>query len=865
MNNYVELPNIKRLADYQPTNFKIAKTDLTVDISNPVAKVISKLVVTRNPKANDLSGDLVLDLESLKIEEIIVNGVKLRSEEYQLRKKKLIISLPNEDSTVEITSTCLPYENHSCMGLYASGSMLLTQMEAEGFRRLTPYLDRPDNMSVFTTKIISNKEQYPVLLSNGNLIGREELPNGKHSATFFDPFPKPCYLFALVAGDLVSVKRKYTTLSDREINIEIYVEAGDENRVDHALNSLEKAMRWDEERFGLEYDLDTFYIVATERFNFGAMENKGLNIFNSAAVLANLRTATDERLDYIERVVAHEYFHNYSGNRVTCRDWFQLTLKEGLTVFRDQEFSSDLHDRSLRRIQNVKQLKKVQFSEDRGPNSHPIRPDSYVKVNNFYTPTIYEKGSEVIRMLTHLLPPKELNLALRHYFAKFDGLAITTDDFLDAVTESSGLNLEQFRRWYSQKGIPRLVVTESYNKESEQYTISFEQRAPTNCDPEDYKSLVIPIKFALFNPNNESYLQFNEETLVLTEKKKELIFTECKARPLASVLRGFSAPVDLVHERSVDEYLALATYDTDLFNRYDAIQRIIISVVKDESNLKAKNGLFEVFSYVLNAKDLSLAFKAFSLQFPSLREFVSEEKNVDFYKLWCRVESIKSELALNLKEDIVAQYNLLVKNPDCNLLGAAGLRDLKNTLLSFISYADRDLGYTFASRQFEIAQNMSDEIAALSILCRLDTQDRTVFLDKFYKRWHNKNDVLSLWFAVQVQHPRLGLVEEIKTLAEHPIFDHKSPNLVRALFFSFCQNLPSFHRQDSYQLIANEILTLNLLNTHLAAQLAKMFIDYPILNSQLAETLKKVLERIISESSLSESVYEIIFNILHSS
>jgi aminopeptidase N len=862
--DYGELANVKRLCDYVPPNFYIVKTHLEIDVSNNECQVKANLFLVRNPRNKNTNNQLELDFDSLKIGEIYLDGVLLSPAQCEIRKKKLILTLAKDSCELLIHSSHNPYENHSCMGLYSSGSMLLTQMEAEGFRRLTPYLDRPDNMSVFTTTIIADKAKHPVLLSNGNLVNREDLLEGKHKATFFDPFPKPSYLFAIVAGDLVSVKRIYKTLSGRDINIEIYVDAGDEDRVDHALNSLEKAMLWDEKTFGLEYDLDNFYIVATDKFNFGAMENKGLNIFNSSAVLADLRTATDERLDYIERVVAHEYFHNYSGNRVTCRDWFQLTLKEGLTVFRDHEFSSDLHDRALRRIMNVKILKKVQFSEDAGPNAHPIRPESYVKVNNFYTPTVYEKGSEVIRMLTQLIPPKDFNIALRHYFAKLDGQAVTTDDFLEAISESSGVDLSQFSRWYSQKGTPQVEVTSSYEEEIGKYTLTFKQQAPNGCDEREYKPLVIPISTAIFSEEGAKYQKTNQNSFVLKEETAQLVFDNCSSRPLPSMLRGFSAPVILRYSYSVEDLLALAMFDDDLFNRYDAIQRLMVLSLNENCAKEAQEGLVRAFTTVLGSNDISPAFKASALQFPGLRELASGQKGVDFYSLWNSVESLKKEIGLRLENTLLNQYQTLVQHPESHLLSGMGVRDLKNTLLSYLALCNKNLGYDLAAKQFASAQTMSDEYGALTTLLGINSSDRKYFIEEFYKRWSHKNDVLNLWFSVQVLHPRSTICTEVLELACHPAFDRTSPNLVRSLFFSFTQNLPSFHQLQSYELIADEIVRLNSINTHVAAHLAKTFIDFPILNEQNGAEMRTVLEKIIGVNSLNEGVYEIIFNILQS-
>ncbi len=864
-------PQLTLLCDYEPPPFFVPKIDLKVDLSSgPKCRVHSRMNVVRNRAIpSGSSGELHLDLEELEVEQVRLNGVLWPQSNWQVKAGKLVIQGLTDSDVVEISSTNDPSSNHSCMGLYQSGPLLLTQMEPEGFRRLTPFLDRPDVMSQYTTTIIAPYEQYPVLLSNGNLVESVDLEGGLRQVTFEDPFPKPCYLFALVAGKLEQIDRTFVTGTGREIGLSVYVEAGDEGRVEHALNSLEKSMEWDEREFGLEYDLDTFSIVAVDRFNFGAMENKSLNIFNSSAVLADLRSTTDERLDYIERVVAHEYFHNYSGNRVTCRDWFQLTLKEGLTVYRDQEFSSSLHDRTLRRIMNVKELKAIQFPEDRGPNSHPIRPPSYLEIANFYTPTVYEKGAEVIRMLPYLVTHAVFMRALRAYFKKFDGQAITTDDFIEVIEEVSERDLSQFKRWYSQRGTPRVEVTSKFDSQAKRYTLAFEQLHPVNVEPDEYQPLSIPIKLGLVSESN-SDVEGGEQVLILSESRQEIHFDGLDKQPIPSLLRDFSAPVELNYQYTVDELVSLARLDTNLFNRYEAVQRLMLVALTPERaplNLEAVAGLAGAFRDLLTHQETAgPAFKAETLRFPSLRESAARHSLLNYSAEWDQFLKLKREIGVQLTPELIVEhYQRISSDSELETAHGHGLRALRNVLLEYLAHVSPEQACQFAWSQFKSAETMTSEYRALEILVRFE-KDRQAALDQFFEAWSGHLDTLCLWYRVQVGYPRGDVVDEVRRLAQHPTFSFEVPNLVRSLYGVFGQNLPSFHNPNGsgYELLVEVISQLNTTNSQLAASMTKLFIDYPKLVPDCAKKARGALESLLLTPKLSKGVYEIANNILKS-
>jgi len=869
-------PQPIRRADYTPPAYRIDRIELRFELDPQVTRVTSRLQVYRSNRV-EKGEPLVLDGEHIDLLSVSVNGRELEPGEYVRDERHLTIPEVPEALELTLVTECKPSRNTALEGLYASGAMLCTQCEAEGFRRITYYTDRPDVMATWSVELIADRERFPVLLSNGNPVDSGALEDGRHWVRWDDPFRKPCYLFALVAGDLACHEDSFRTLSGREVALRIYTEHHNVGKTDHAMESLKKAMRWDEETFGLEYDLDLFQIVSVDDFNMGAMENKGLNIFNSKLVLANPDTATDGDFQAIEGVIAHEYFHNWTGNRVTCRDWFQLSLKEGLTVFRDQLFSADMGSPPVKRIEDVRLLRARQFPEDNGPMAHPVRPDSYIKIDNFYTLTVYEKGAEVIRLLHTLLGPEGFRKGMDLYFQRHDGQAVTCDDFVAAMADANSRDLDQFKRWYSQAGTPHVSVDEAYDPDAAEYYLTVRQCTPPTPEQEDKEPVVIPLRLGLLGPDGRtlplhlSHADDPEDECVLevTEEEQTFVFEDIPERPIASLLRNFSAPVIL--ERDLDEETLrfLMAHDTDPFNRWDAGQllarRRIKAFVEDvqagrEPRLPEADA--DAFRRVLKSDDLDDALIAEALALPSAEDVGEDLDIIEPDSLHAAREAMVQQLAESLEDDLRAAYDARLESGEYSLDAAAiGRRRLKNLCLAYLGNLDRDEYVQLAVDQVEAELNMTDVVAGLRVLSHLERPERQTEFDQFYNKWKGDPLVIDKWLSLQATSKRESTIDDVKRLMGHEAFNKKNPNRIRALIGAFCMgNFVRFHAADGsgYQLLADFVIELDAINPMIASRLVQAMIRWKRYDKARQEMIKEQLERVRSADSCSENTYEVV-------
>lgn len=866
-------PNTIYLKDYRKPDYKIGKVDLNFRILNTeCVQVTSTLKMSRGEFNQDGKVPLILNGTHLKLKEVRLNSQVLASSRYQVDEKSLTIADLPESFELGTSVEINPKENLALEGLYLAGSVLCTQCEAEGFRRITYFLDRPDVMAQYRVTLIADPKIYPVLLSNGNLIGEKNLDGGLREVTFEDPFPKPSYLFALVAGNLKSIRDTFKTQSGRTVRLEIYAEPGSESKCQHAMHALKNSMKWDEDTFGLECDLDDYKVVAVDAFNSGAMENKGLNIFNSQYVLAKPETATDMDYQNIEGVIGHEYFHNWTGNRVTCRDWFQLTLKEGLTVFRDEEFSSDMADRSVKRISDVRGLRDVQFPEDAGPNAHPIRPASYIQIRNFYTATVYSKGAEVIRMIQTFIGKDAFRKGITKYFELYDGQAVTTEDFVRAMELVSGKDLTPFKKsWYAQAGTPTLKVNGSYDATKKIYTLQVEQSAATHIKSETSEPFMLPLAVGLLGSNGREL----QATKICEVKnwKQSFQFENIAEKPLPSLLRNFSAPVHLDYAYSEEDLAKLMAYDTDDFVRYDAGQRLAEMVLKRRiAAVQAKTPypddsvFFEAFSRLLADTSLRPAFKAEALLLPSLSMLAEKMDTPDFDAVFIARESLLSDLALRNESAWLALYGRLAVPGKYEITSQAmGERALKNRALAALVQLEKPAYQELAIKQFRSASNMTDEIAALSVIVNSKAADKDQVIDAFYKKWKSEFLVLNKWLAVQAGSKEETVIQRVKKLASHECYQPKNPNMLRALYGVFARNLPRFHAKDGqgYQLIADQIIAIDAFNSQIAGRMIPVFNHYRKLDPARKNLMKKELERILNRPKCSPDVYEMVSKTLN--
>ena len=862
---------VRYLKDYQTPAYRILETDLHFDIAEPQTVVKSRLTV----EPQRVGEPLVLD-GSAKLLSVKINGAAV---DYVLEGETLTIAgVPSERFTVEVETEILPAENKSLMGLYASGGNLFTQCEPEGFRKITFYIDRPDVMSKFTTTIVADKKRYPVLLSNGNKIDGGEFSDGRHWVKWEDPFAKPSYLFALVAGDLAVTEDRFTTMSGRNVKIEFYTTEADKSKVGFAAESLKNAMKWDETRFGLEYDLDIFMVVAVGDFNMGAMENKGLNIFNTKFVLADSRTATDTDFEGIESVVGHEYFHNWTGNRVTCRDWFQLSLKEGLTVFRDQEFSGDRASRAVRRIENIRLLRQHQFPEDAGPTAHPVRPASYEEMNNFYTMTVYEKGAEVVRMYHTLLGEEGFQKGMKLYFQRHDGQAVTCDDFRAAMADANGINLDQFALWYSQAGTP--VLEAEGRLKNNVFELTIKQTVPPTPDMADKQPMMIPVKIGLLNRNGEAVAfdyqgkRATEAVLLLTEAEQTFQFEGVTEAVVPSLLRGFSAPVHLNYPYSDDDLLLLLAHDSDAFTRWEAAQTLYrravaanLAALSDGIELPKHEKLLAAVEKVISDDLLDNAFKALLLGVPSEAELWDGAEKIDPLRYHQAREALLDTLAVHflpkwheLNRQAAQQENQSYEySPE-----AAGWRTLRNVCRAFVLRADPAHIETVAEKYGEMAQNMTHEWGILSAVNGNESDTCNRLLAQFADKFSDDALVMDKYFALVGSSRRSDTLQQVQTALQHPKFSLENPNKARSLIGSFSRNVPHFHAEDGsgYRFIADKVIEIDRFNPQVAARLVQAFNLCDKLEPHRKNLVKQELQRIRAQEGLSKDVGEIVGKIL---
>lgn len=865
------------LADYLVPDYLVDNVALYFDLGRAETTVRSVLSMRRNPLGQ--GGDCVLDGEKLTLKSIKIDGRELQGNEYLRTDKALLISKVPEQFDLEIEVLIHPDKNTALEGLYHSGRLLCTQCEAEGFRRITYYPDRPDIMAVFTVSIEAEKADWPIMLSNGNLEQKGQLENGRHWVSWHDPHPKPSYLFALVAGDLHIQKDSFVTTSGRKVALEIYVDVENSHKCDHALMSLKQAMKWDEERYGREYDLDIFMIVAVNDFNMGAMENKGLNIFNSACVLASPETATDRDYYRIQSIVGHEYFHNWSGNRVTCRDWFQLSLKEGFTVLRDQQFSADMNSAAVQRIEDVNQLRSMQFSEDAGPMSHPVRPASFIEISNFYTVTIYEKGAEVVGMIKTIVGDIGFRKGTDLYFDRHDGQAVTTDDFVKAIEDANRVDLTQFKRWYSQAGTPQLNIATEYDSTGQRYTLTINQHCEATPGQRHKEAFHIPVALGLLDKKgNIIQLQLDgeaasnvSETRILSvkESKQQFVFVNVPSEPVLSFLRGFSAPVKVNLPRTNKELTFLMANDSDSFCQWDAGQQLLINVLLQLAEKTSKGSalslpteLVEQFGKLLKRGLSSPALAAKMLELPSENYLAGQKKPADVDAIHIARSYMKRELALSLKEDFSMLYTAL-NTTDKYQFDAAEMakRSLKNICLDYLVSTGDPMQAQRCLKQMKQSDNMTDTMSGLAVLVEHQGPEREHALRAFYEQWKGDRQVVDKWLAVQAQSSLKDTLLRVKSLMSHPAFNITNPNNVRSLIGQFCRNnAVNFHAIDGsgYQFLVEQILILDKLNPQIASRQMGAFNSWQQYDQKRQGMMRAALEKIAKQTDLSADVYEIV-------
>ncbi len=870
-------PQPIRLQDYRPPDWLVDQAELDFALGEAATEVTARLQLRRNPAAGAGPVPLVLDGQELELLGLEVDGLPLGANRYVRDDDHLTLHELPDACTVQTRVRIHPERNTALEGLYVSNGIFCTQCEPEGFRKITYFPDRPDVMARYRVRIEGDRERHPVLLANGNPIETGALAGGRHFALWEDPFPKPSYLFALVAGRLAKLEDRFTTRSGRVVTLQIYTEPQEIDKCAHAMASLKKAMRWDEDRFHLEYDLDQFMIVAVSDFNFGAMENKGLNIFNTKYVLAKPASATDADYLGIESVIAHEYFHNWTGDRVTCRDWFQLSLKEGLTVFRDQEFTSDLHSRPVKRIADVRRLRATQFLEDAGPLAHPVRPESYVEINNFYTTTVYEKGAEVIRMLHTLIGEAAFQEGMRRYFERHDGQAVTCEDFVGAMADASGRDLDQFRRWYSQAGTPRLEVSGTYDAGAKTYTLTVRQSTPPTPGQPEKQPLVIPLALGLLDrAGRELPLQLTGEAatvgtsrvLEVTDAEQRFVFRSVPEAPVVSLLRGFSAPVVLENDADDARLRFLMAHDPDPFVRWESGQTYALQLMlrlvaghRQGHPLAFDDGLAQAFRATLVDPQLDPAFVAQALILPSETYAGQQMAEIDVDGIHAVRELLRQELGRRLGADWLESYHALGTDAPYRFEAAeVGRRTFRNLALGYLMAAGGEQGRMLCLAQFRDADNMTDRVAALDLLAESDLAERPQALADFYARWRDDALVVDKWFALQAMAQRPDAVEVVRRLLGHEAFTLKNPNRVRALIGAFAQGNPTgFHRADGsgYALVADHVLELDPRNPQVAARLAKAFDRWRRYDAKRQDQMRAQLERILAAPKLSSDVYEI--------
>ncbi len=861
------------LKDYTAPYYLVETLDLTFDLAETATRVTSRLKVKRNSHALPKTELELHGHESVELVSIKRDGETIDSSSYRREKESLFLSGLPDSFELEIETLINPQGNTALEGLYLSDGMYCTQCEAEGFRRITFYPDRPDVMAKFTTTLIADAKQFPILLSNGNPVAKGSLENGKHWVKWVDPFPKPAYLFALVAGDLACLEDHFTTVSGKEVTLQIFAEAKDLDKLAHAMTALKNSMRWDEQVYGREYDLDIYMIVAVDFFNMGAMENKGLNIFNTACVLAHPRTTTDAGFQRVESVVAHEYFHNWSGNRVTCRDWFQLSLKEGFTVFRDQCFSADMHSAVVQRVEEVGILRTAQFAEDAGPMAHPVRPASFIEISNFYTLTVYEKGAAVVRMLHTLLGPDLFRQGCDIYFERHDGQAVTTDDFVKAMEDASGRDLTQFKRWYSQAGTPRLTVTDRYDALNKRYELTVNQYCPPTPEAQEKLPFHLPFSLGLLRANGSSFTFEGGETtktLELTEAQQTFSFEGIDEKPLPSLLRDFSAPVKLSYPYTDEQLAFLLSHDDDGFNRWDAGQQLALRLINQLIDayhkgraLDLPQAFVDTWKLLLEQAPEDPAMSALLMTLPSeayISELATEIDPIAIHKVR---QFIKSELAQRFR----AEWLELYQRHDSHLPYSAvpaemARRSLRNLCLGYLMSIDDAAHLALAEQQFETADNMTDQFAALINIAHSPFNESSEqVLGNFLTQWQHESLVMNQWLMVQATDPKPGTLSKVEQLLQHPVYDSRNPNKIRSVIGAFCnQNAINFHAEDGsgYRFLADHIIQLDAQNPQIAARLLTPLTRWKRFGQKRQAMMQAQLQRIMDSGNLSGDVYEVV-------
>ena len=907
-----QTPQTIYLKDYRPPQFLIDTVDLHIDLAEEWTTVKAKLNFRRNPASSENSKTLVLNGQKMELMAVILDKVELTQDQYQVDESQLTINDVPEKFVLSTEVRIQPQNNTELEGLYKSSKLFCTQCESEGFRKITYFLDRPDVMSLYSTTISADRQLYPVMLSNGNMLNSGKLTDGRHWVKWEDPFPKPAYLFALVAGDLLHIEDSFRTSSGREVKLQIYVEAENIEFCDHAMRSLKESMRWDEERFGREYDLDLFMIVAVNDFNMGAMENKGLNIFNSKLILASQETATDTDFYNIQGVVGHEYFHNWSGNRVTCRDWFQLSLKEGFTVFRDQEFSSDLNSRAVQRIADADRLRVHQFPEDAGPMSHPIRPDSYMEINNFYTMTVYEKGAEVVRMIYTLLGRENFRKGTDLYFDRHDGQAVTCDNFVAAMEDANGVDLQQFRRWYGQSGTPELHIRGSHDPEAKTYSLTVRQSCPDTAGQKGFgaekskndehekqtapveiqnskqnahhsfqkQPFHIPLALGLLAADGDTLplkltgctAEKNQDTIILELRKQSetFVFENIPAAPVPSLLRGFSAPVKLLFDYSIADLAFLLANDTDEFNRWETGQQLMIRISLEQIQRFQNHEPFNLPSELENAfrsllnqtQEGDSALLALALSFPNepyLGEFMDV---IDVDAIHETRTFLRKELAQKLQPEFEKTYLEFQEEGAFKIdQQSMGRRSLKNVCLSYLSELGSLDIRKLTQTQFRKNENMTDVAGALGVLTHLDCPERETAFSEFENRWRKNTVVMDKWFALQAISCLPKTLDHVRKLTSHSAYEENNPNKIRALISTFSRfNQLRFHAGDGsgYEFIAEQVLRLDPLNPQIAARLVSVFNNWEKFTETHKTKMNYQLQKIVKTPKLSGDVFEIV-------
>jgi len=858
--------------DYQPPHYWVRSVDLAFLVNQQDTIVKARMVFEQNHEAS--GNDLFLNGVDLDLIHLAIDGTELPEKAYEKTNQGILLTDLPADFTLTTEVRIFPASNTALEGLYQSGAFFLTQCEAEGFRKITYYPDRPDVLAPFTVTIIADKEKYPVLLSNGNQISSGDLADGRHYTKWLDPHPKPSYLFALVAGTLAHIEQSFTTSEGREVALRIFTEKNNIDACDFAMQSLINSMRWDEERFGLAYDLDEYNIVATDDFNMGAMENKGLNIFNTKYVLAKQDTATDQDFINVEAVIGHEYFHNWTGNRVTCRDWFQLSLKEGLTVFRDQEFTADLQSRAVKRIEDVRYLRAAQFAEDASPMSHSVRPDSYMEINNFYTLTVYEKGAEVVRLYHTLLGEEGFQKGMQLYFKRHDGSAASCNDFRRAMADANDVDLQQFELWYSQNGTPQVYVNEVYDAKAKTHSIEFRQLAPPNHQGDGpWQAMHIPVKLALYDPSGQP-LSLNEqgdEQLIyeLREAQQTLVIRGVEQEPVSSLLQSFSAPVMLFRQITPQQLAFLMKHDRDEFNRWDAAHQMQAQIIMarykamlQEKSYSCPDYFLESFRHLLLDQHSDPALIAEALTLPSLKSMTNQLKDVNILLLHEAKEWLVKHIVQSLEVELLSVYNQnFSTEPYAVNSTQVAKRSLKNRCLWYLMQGGKKDMARLAMEQYHQANNYTDRMTALTLITHQQVPGFEDLLGEYFTEWQNNALVINKWLSVQATIPSEDTLHRVKQLMELPVFSLKNPNAVRSLIGAFCgANVTRFHASDGsgYQFLADQVIALDQLNPQIAARLVSLFNDFKQFHSETQEAMREAMQRIHSVQGLSANVFEIV-------